>query len=167
MDYSTAVGTTVLRKIMKQKSIGQAFASVLKFNSIASQLDKPDNNSIALQLDLIQEEYLETVEAFDNNDKVEILDGTLDMFVVVCGLMQKLEAQGYNVEEALKRVCENNVSKFPSYEGNKTNIWPPEYQVLFNEKHKVIVLKNKAGKTVKPPGFKPVDISDCVPGGVA
>ena len=148
---------------MRQKSVGQAYGSVSKFNDIAGQLNKPDKDSIALQLDLIQEEYLETVEAFDEDDKVEILDGALDMFVVVCGLLQKLEAQGYNVEEALKRVCENNLSKFPSTEGNKTNTWNPEYTPTFNKKYNVLVLRDSKGKVRKPEGFKSVDISDCVP----
>ena len=149
----------------KQKSIGQAWGSIFKFNDIASQLHKPNKDSIALQLDLIQEEYLETVDAFDAEDKVEILDGACDMFVVVCGLLQKLEAQGYNVEEALKRVTDNNMSKYPSV-SDVENIWPAEYQKMVNKKYGVIVLKNKNGKTMKPPGFKPVDISDCVPGEV-
>lgn len=148
---------------MRQKSVGQAFGSVLKFNDIAGQLSNPDKGSIALQLDLIQEEYLEGVEAFDNEDRVELLDAAIDMWVVVSGLLQKLEAMGYNVEEALKRVTDNNLTKFPSYEGNKTNIWPPEYQAMFNDKHKVIVLKNSNGKVVKPSGYKSVNLSDLVP----
>lgn len=148
---------------MKQKSVGQAYGSIYKFNDISGNLAKPDKEAIALQLDLIQEEYLETVEAFDDDNQVEILDGACDMFVVVCGLLQKLEAQGYNIEEALARVCENNMSKFPSIAG-KENVWPSEFQSFFNKKYQVLVLKNKHGKVIKPSGFKPVDISDCVPG---
>ena len=152
---------------MRQKSAGQAYGSVFKFNDISGNLNKPDKDSIALQLDLIQEEYIETVDAFDADDKVEILDGACDMFVVVCGLLQKLEAQGCDVEEALMRVCENNLSKFPSTANNATNTWSGDYTPHFNKKHKVLVLKDKNGKIRKPEGFKPVDLSDCVPQGGA
>lgn len=152
---------------MKQKAVGQAYGSIYKFNDISGNLTNPDKEAIALQLDLIQEEYIETVEAFDEDNQVEILDGACDMFVVVCGLLQKLEAQGYNVEEALARICENNMSKFPSITGNKENVWPPEFQSMFNKKYQVLVLKNKYGKIMKPTGFKPMDISDCVPGEVS
>lgn len=150
---------------MKQKSVGQAYGSILKFNDIAGNFKGDFDDSIALQLDLMQEEYLETVEAYDLADDVGLLDGALDMFVIACGLLQKLDDYGYNIEEALKRVCENNLSKFPSTANNATNVWPPEYQAMINKKHQVLVLKNKAGKIVKPPSFKPVDISDCVPVG--
>lgn len=148
---------------MKQKSAGQAYGSVFKFNDISGNLNKPNYDSIALQLDLIQEEYLETVDAFDLDDKVEILDGACDMFVVVCGLLQKLEAQGYDVEEALFRVCDNNMNKFPTTDGNKTSTWNPAYTAHFNKKYKVLVLKDQNGKIRKPDGFVPVDLSDLVP----
>jgi len=148
---------------MKQKSVGQAFGSVLKFNDIAGQLIEPNKDSIALQLDLIQEEYLETVDAFDNEDRVEVLDGAIDMWVVVSGLLQKLEAMGYNVEEALKRVTDNNLSKFPSTANNAENSWNGDYTPHFNKKHQVLVLKDKNGKVRKPDGYKPVNLSDLVP----
>lgn len=147
---------------MKQKSVGQAFGSVLKFNEIAGQLSNPDKDSIALQLDLIQEEYLETVEAFDELNRVGVLDGALDMWVVVSGLLQKLEAMGYNVEEGLKRVTDNNLTKFPEI-GFTQEYVPDNHSQTFNKKHKVYVLKNENGKVKKPHGFKPVSLSDLVP----
>lgn len=148
---------------MKQKSVGKAYGSVFKFNEIAGQLNDPDKDSIALQLDLIQEEYLEGVEAFDNEDRVELLDAAVDMWVVVSGLLQKLEAMGYNVEEALQRVTDNNLTKFPSTANNAMNSWNADYEPTFNKKHQVLVLKDKNGKVRKPDGYKSVDLSDLVP----
>ena len=44
--------------------------------------------------------------------EVELLDGAVDVFVVVSGLLQKLQHFGFDVEKALLRVPENNMSKF-------------------------------------------------------
>lgn len=145
---------------MKQKSVGQAYGSVLKFNEIASQLNNPNKDSIALQLDLIQEEYLEGVEAYDKEDRVELLDSAVDMWVVVSGLLQKLEVMGYDVEEALKRVTDNNLTKFADM-GQLTV--QEGFTQTYNKKHKMYVLKDSNGKVRKYPWYKPVNLSDLVP----
>lgn len=142
--------------------IQEAYQSVKDFNEIAGTLENVDDESIALQLDLMQEEYLETVDAFDEGNKVELLDGACDMFVIACGFLAKLEAQGYDVEKALTKVTENNMSKFISIQ-DKNIVWSEAYQEMYNSKHQVIVLRNKAGKIMKRPGFVSVDLSDCVP----
>lgn len=160
-------------------NIEESYNQIKMFNDLAGQLESPSNESIALQLDLIQEEYLEGVEAFDNDDKIELLDAACDMYVVVSGLLQKLEAQGYDVDKALKLVCENNMSKFtapPDMEYACAN----EYALCYTErpelsegyslseikdmpKYQFWYYTDGNGKLRKPPGFKPVDISDCVP----
>ena len=89
------------------------YNQVKKFNTVAGQLENVTKQSLALQMELIQEEYLELVQAFDDEDDEEYLDATADLFVTVAGLMQKLEAAGFNVEEAMNRVAENNLDKFP------------------------------------------------------
>jgi hypothetical protein len=149
-----------------QKTFGKAFTQIYKFNDIANNFHNVDLDSIALQLDLIGEEYLETVDAFDKLDRVELLDGAIDCFVVVVGLLQKLQATGYNVSEALQRVNENNLSKFlPCDDSERTHreIIATKHTIDYNGKYNVIVLKNENNKIMKPKSFQPVELSDCVP----
>lgn len=148
---------------MKISVISKAYQDIKKFNDIAENLINVDSESIALQLDLIQEEYIETVDAFDAGDTEGILDGSIDMFVVICGLLQKLEAQGYDVAEGIKRVCDNNSQKFPSLDAGCA--YNQEFELSVNEKYNVYVIRDKNGKIRKPEGFVSVDLSDCVPKG--
>ena len=143
-------------------NIEEAYKSVKDFNAIAGNLTDVDDLSIALQLDLIQEEYIEGVEAFDAGDKVELLDAAVDMWIVVSGLLHKLESQGYDTAKAIQKVTDNNMSKY--IKAIEKSIWPTEYKSMYNKEYGVIVLRNKDNKIMKPPGFKPVDLSDCVPG---
>lgn len=146
-----------------QKTIGKIFTDVKTFNEVAGSLSNVSKESIALQLDLLQEEYLETVEAYDNNNPVEFADGVADCLVIILGMVQKCEAAGYDMDEVLYRVCDNNLSKYiPVGEAIHYN---PEYTKELNEKHQVFVLKNAVGKIMKPSDFKSVDLSDLVPEG--
>lgn len=151
---------------MKSKSIATAYQQVKKFNEIAGTLDNPTLETVDLYNSLGFEELSESIAALEENNPIEILDGALDEFYIICGKLQILEKLGYDVEEGLKRVCDNNLTKFPPVE-KADSIWPEEYKKFYNDKHNVIVLKNQAGKIMKPPGFKSVDISDCVPKEVA
>lgn len=151
---------------MNQKQAGKAYSEVKKFNEIAGQLDVVTEESIALQLDLIQEEYLETVEAFDGKNNVELLDGAIDMFVVVSGLLQKLEASGYNVAEAMKRVTDNNLSKFPDDAPPTIPVpveWNEQWTLIHNRQHKVLVWRDGNGKIRKPHGYQSVDLHGLTP----
>ncbi len=139
-----------------------AYASVKKFNTISGVLDSPDYFTLDLYNSLGFEELVESVDALEQSNPVEILDGALDELYIILGKLQILEKMGYNVQEGLNRVCNNNLSKFPVISG-VSDVWPKDYQKFVNTEYNVIVLKNKEGKTMKPPGFKPVDLSDCVP----
>ena len=55
--------------------------------------DQPINKELSLQgdqqklyMNLITEEYKETLEAFENNDLVEVADGLADMVWVIMGM---------------------------------------------------------------------------------
>lgn len=96
-------------------NIQDAYESVRKFNLIAGNMEGVDTKSVAAQIDFIKEELEETYSAnFLGIDAVELLDGACDLFVTVSGLMQKLEAAGFDVEGALRCVCDNNLMKFPT-----------------------------------------------------
>ena len=144
----------------------EIYQSVKDFNEIAGTLDDVDKESIALQLDLMQEEYIETVDAFDEDSPIELLDGACDMLVVAMGLLAKLEAQGYDVTNAISKVADNNMSKFLANSPVAPENSKDHYNFTFNEKHKVWVLKNAVGKIMKPASYAPVDLSACVPGAV-
>jgi phosphoribosyl-ATP pyrophosphohydrolase len=143
------------------KSVGRAYHSVKEFNEIANNFNNVGYDSINNQISFVFEELEETITAFENNDAVETLDGVCDLFVTIVGLMQKLEVAGYNVEEALKRVNENNMSKY--IPKGKSFTYPKGLTAHHNKKYNVYVLKDETGKIKKPSNFQPVDISDCVP----
>ena len=145
---------------MKSSEVAVAYTKVKKFNEIAGNLGDVTDESIDNQISYIFEELQETITAFEGGDKIELLDGACDLFVTVAGLMQKLVMQGYNVAEALDRVNDNNLSKFPvNLEPADENRYWPE----FNDKHNRWVLKDETGKVRKPADFVSVDLTGCIP----
>ena len=95
---------------------------------------------------LVDEEYLEWVESHEklfyppwvtNKEKEEDLKEVCDLLYVVIGYAI---ANGYNVEEAFKRVHESNMSK--RVDGK--------------------FLKNEDGKVIKGDNYKKPDLSDLV-----
>ena len=85
------------------------------------------------------------------------MDGAVDTFVVVSGLLQKLHAAGFNVNEALLRVTENNLTKFTK---KAEYLWAEKqgYEVVWNEQHSVFSYRDAAGKLRKSPEYQSVDI---------
>lgn len=146
---------------MNIKSIGKAWQEIYTFNDLAGNLNVVDAESINNQISFIFSELEETIEAFEEQDAVEVLDGACDLFVTVVGLMQKLEVAGFNVQEALKRVNENNNSKFVPV-GDVLQ-YAHGFTATLNEKHQRFVIKDGNDKVRKHANFKEVDISDCVP----
>ena len=140
--------------------IEEAFEQVRKFNEIAGVFEKVDEESINLQLSLCFEELEETITAFEKGDAVELLDGAVDIFVTGCGLLLKLDAMGFNVQEALVRVNANNLSKFVPV-GEYLN-YSHDLTPTVNEKYQVTVLHDASGKIRKPNTFVPVDLTDLV-----
>ena len=166
-----------MNKQINSDVIAAAFDSVFEFNDISKQFDKEKVTGVDLQLDLIWEEFQETLTAMDeglsesrNKDlkecEIELLDGAVDVFVVVSGLLQKLQNAGFDVETALLRVTENNMSKFPT----KISVQDPNWyesqgwQTEWNEQYGRFVIRDGNGKTRKPVDFIPVVLSDITPG---
>lgn len=143
------------------KVIKVAYAEVREFNDIAGNLTNVTVESIDNQLGFIFEELTETIDGLEAGDKVELLDGACDLFVTVAGLLQKLEAAGYNVAHALGRVNANNLSKFPKL--GELFAFEPGHTLSYNEKYKRNVIKDGNGKIRKPVNFVAVDLSDLVP----
>ncbi len=141
--------------------IEKAYDSTYHFNNIAGNMKDVDDFSIAAQLNFIAEELEETQDAYGEDNRVELLDGTCDLFVTVAGLMQKLSAQGYDVAEALTRVCANNMDKFPTVV--KQDDLQKGWDVVYNAEYNVCILKDENGKIRKPKNFVSVYLADCVP----
>ena len=70
-----------------------------------TMFDEPQSK---LYMDLIEEEFNETKEAFNNKDVVEVADGIADMVWVIMGLASTLGIDFYKVWEA---VYQSNMSK--------------------------------------------------------
>lgn len=158
--------------------IAEAFDNVFKFNDVAMQFDQPKLSGINLQLDLIWEEFaMETLPAFEkgcnavedrlgsveeNRYAKELLDGAVDTFVVVAGLLQKLQHHGMDVNRALLRVTENNLEKFTK---KAEYIWAEKqgYEVVWNEQHSVFSYRDANGKLRKSPEYKSVELTDLIP----
>ena len=138
-------------------NLNKLYEQVKIFNELAGNLDNVDKASIALQLDIAQEEYIETVDAFDAKNPIELLDGYIDQIVVGFGGLQKLEALGVDVETAFERVNNNNLSKF----SDSVLQQPPNTTATFNKRWEKWVFKDSlTGKVKKPLDFAPVDLSD-------
>jgi len=141
------------------------YFKVAQFNTLGGNLEKVTMDSLALQLDLCQEEYIELVEAFDNKDSIEFVDAVADLYVVVTGLIQKLEMLDVNMEEAIHRVCDNNMQKFPEVseesfqDGSVFDLFPDgcSGEIAYGR----LVIKDKVtGKIRKPTNFNPVDLTN-------
>ena len=136
------------------------YNSVKRFNEIAGNLDNVTHAKIDNQISLIFEELSELIDEFEQGNKIGILDGACDIRVVLDGLIQMLEVQGYNVEDAMTAVCDNNLSKFKSTVSKADK---ERYTVSLNNKHKVFVLKDDNNKIRKPDSFESVNLTMFVP----
>lgn len=131
------------------------YNQVKKFNSVAKNLDNVTPESISNQLSFIFEELVETIDALEAGDDGELLDGCADLFVTVMGLMQKLDAAGFDVGQAIARVNENNLSKFNS----TGNFQPPNTNAVYNRQYDLYSFLDKnTGKIMKPTNFLSVDL---------
>ena len=141
--------------------VEQSFYKVYEFNELAGNFKSVDNKSIERQLSYIAEELAETCTSFTNGDTVELLDGACDLWVTVVGLLQKLEALGYNVKEAMKCVDENNLAKFPKTLQGIT--FSEDFTSYKNDKYQRYVIKDVSGKVRKYDNFPKVDLTGLVP----
>ena len=87
----------------------------------------------ALYMNLITEEYKETLQAFQQRDIIELADGLADMVWVIMGLCNSV---GIDFEKVWKEVQSSNMSKF---EDGKA-------------------IKNDQGKILKPESYFKPDI---------
>tara|TARA_B100001113_G_C20717052_1_gene451940 strand:+ start:147 stop:521 length:375 start_codon:yes stop_codon:yes gene_type:complete len=98
--------------------------------SIRSELSL-EGDQATLYMNLISEEYQETLAAFESKDMIEVADGLADMVWVIMGMCNSC---GIDFDSVWQEVKASNMSKFP--EGK--------------------AIKNEHGKIMKPDSyFKP------------
>lgn len=140
-----------------------------KFNEFAGNNYKLSKKDFEAQYKCLVEEVNEIGEGLETGNLEEVLDGVVDVLVVATGLAHKLEAFGINVGEAVCRITENNLSKFPEY----TTKEALETVKLYSDKSESViasdimgklVVKDLNGKIRKPASFVSVDLSDLVGG---
>ena len=143
------------------------YENVKLFNNLAG--DNLTKQGFINQQKVLLEEVKEIDEGISNNDIVEILDGVVDTLYVALGQLYKLEQLGCNIEGAIKRVGEDNTSKFPSDEETavKTVMYYNNQNVNakweYNEKYQRYVIKDENQKIRKPYNFIPTDLTQYVP----
>ena len=90
-----------------------------------------EGDQATLYMNLISEEYQETLSAFKNNDVIEVADGLADMVWVIMGMCNSC---GIDFDSVWQEVRASNMSKFPNGKA----------------------IKNEHGKIMKPESyFKP------------
>ena len=90
-----------------------------------------EGDQASLYMDLITEEYQETLSAFENSDLIEVADGLADMVWVIMGMCNSC---GIDFDSVWEEVKASNMSKFPDGKA----------------------IKNEYGKIMKPDSyFKP------------
>lgn len=140
---------------------------VLQMNNIINA-GKPIN--LEAQVRVVREEGRELYNAVTQNEGPEqVLKETIDVLVTAFGALQALIEQGYDVFGAWEAVNENNMSKFPdeaadaiytaeayAASGIATTVSQDPVSSLF-------VIRNNAGKALKPHGYIPVDLKAYLP----
>lgn len=79
-----------------------------------------------LEKKLLLEECQEFIDAVDNKQLHEIVDGLADVIFVAVGSLHKLGFDAKTIEAFMQEVCDSNFSKFPmSKNGDgKVQKWP-------------------------------------------
>lgn len=149
--------------------LDEMYKAVKDFNTIAGNKDVSVKGFKTQQRNVYEECIKEVEEALNENNVVKLLDGIVDGLYVVMGQLHKLELMGCDINGAIKQVCADNISKFPSDEEiaaktvlhyNKQNInasWE------YNEDYQRYVIKDENKKVRKPIGFTSTDLSKYVP----
>jgi phosphoribosyl-ATP pyrophosphohydrolase len=94
-------GQTMLQKLMGTKSITQ---SICAWN--AARYDQVPNHDLAVKL--LREEVLETLKAFAEGNRVEVIDGYADVFFVAIGALWKTGLTPEQIDQLLDTVGQAN-----------------------------------------------------------
>lgn len=146
-------------------------AECYRFNECANKVGLASKKQLLEQLDLIKSELEETYAAVESRDFVGIIDGYADIGVTWVGFGQQLEMLGFNTRMALRDTAHNNLTKFIDVEDiervySSVKMYDEKgikVKYDFNTDYGCYSLKNSDNKVMKPYGFVPNDLSNCVP----
>lgn len=130
------------------------------------------DSAIILQTDLLLEEAQETVDAIKYGDMTELLDGAVDVFVILSKLLDMLEKAGFDVDGGIQQIIDNNQNKiFNSFyeaceakeklEQRDDKEYYIETSVLNNLSFYTV--RRQDGKIAKPVGFVAVELDKFIP----
>lgn len=130
------------------------------------------DSAITLQTALLLEETQETVDAIKYGDITELLDGAVDVFVILSKLLDMLEKAGFDVEGGIQQIIDNNQNKiFNSFyeaceakeklEQRDDKEYYIETSVLNNLSYYTV--RRQDGKIAKPVGFVVVELDKFIP----
>lgn len=142
---------------------------VYAFNEIAGKDKAASHLDLCKQFSLITEELKELADGLRENNPVEVLDGVIDVLVTGLGLLQKLEALGFNSQKALYDTALNNLSKYPTDEAvaiESAKVLEAKGEtvnVTYNSAYDMFVIKDLQDKVRKPFNFQSNDLSSCIP----
>ena len=130
------------------------------------------DSAVTLQTALLLEETQETVDAIKYGDMTELLDGAVDVFVILSKLLDMLEKAGFDVEGGIQQIIDNNQNKiFNSFyeaceakeklEQRDDKEYYIETSVLNNLSFYTV--RRQDGKIAKPVGFVAVELDKFIP----
>ena len=140
------------------------------FNKCAGKTTVQSWKDIQNQVQLINEEVKETVNAATAKDMLGVLDGLVDVLVTAFGLKQQLESIGVNVDLAMKLIAENNMSKFTKslkIAEDTVRVYGTQgvtchIESVTTDDGVVYCVKDSNNKVRKPVDYKSVTLSDCL-----
>lgn len=142
------------------------------FNEIAGNLNNVTHDNLVAQAKVVLEEAKELYEAVLSGDCNEILKEAADCLVVNTGFALLLKEQGYDIKGAWNAVNINNLSKFPVDEKiacDSVDILADQgvfCKIEANDHYQVFVIKNEAGKVMKPINYKKCSVAPYTPKGI-
>lgn len=157
---------------MSRISLHECIESINQFNKIAGNYTNIREKLLA-QAKVINEEGYEYLEAVrDGFGDEEILKELCDVFVTAFGAKAQLEMLGFDVNAALLKVCENNLSKFPldeieaAYSADYFKELGIPVTITFNEDNGVYKILDENGKIRKKVNYRKVGVGEFTPQGI-
>ena len=155
------------------------YESVIKFNIMAKSIaplyscrSEEFYTRLKQQLALVQEELNEALQSIENKDNPELIKELVDIGVVWMGAMGVMRSAGFQIQDAMEKVCENNLNKIlDSKEEAEESIKAlaekgveAYIEEVFYFGDTYYALRRKSdGKILKPYFFKKLDVSEYVP----
>lgn len=155
------------------------YDDVITFNVMAKSIapiysPKSDEfySRLKQQLALVQEELNEAIEAIDNKDNPEVIKELIDVGVTWMGAMGVIRSAGFNIQQGMEKVCNNNLSKIldrkeeadKSVEFHKERGVEAYIEEVFYMGETLYAVRRKSdNKILKPYNYEKVTLEDCVP----